>query len=161
MNRLRLTKTRLGYVHNYEDFKMRNINLLLVLALLFTSIGCSAESPLTEPEPVVEPEPELIPPPDLKDLGVCKIGMDVKPGESCSYIANREKITFWVNPEGLGCQSGRIPEREEIIFGLNVKIKAENANICRSPVIEKDDTFQTSFSAKRNDNNSWEILDVP
>ena len=47
MNRLRLTKTRLGYVHNYEDFKMRNINLLLVLALLFTSIGCSAESPLT------------------------------------------------------------------------------------------------------------------
>ena len=112
---------------------------------------------IREPEPVAEPEP----PPDLKDLGVCKIGMDIKPGESCSYIANGEKITFWVNPEGLGCRSGTIPEREEIIFGLNVKIEAENVNVCRSPLIEKDDTFQTPFSAKQNDDNSWRILDVP
>ena len=154
---------------------------VLILILLLTSVyfsGCESDMSITEPiveEPVVEPiaekpkpvvepiaeKPKNEPPPDLKDLGVCEIGMDVKPGESCSYIANKEKITFWVNPEGLGCRSGRIPEREEIIFGLNVKIKAENANICRSPVIEKDDTFQTSFSAKQNDDNSWRILDVP
>ena len=135
-------------------------------SLNYTVIGADDTAPIVEEpvveEPVVEePKPELKPPPDLKDLGVCKIGMVVKPGESCSYMANGEKITFWVHPDGLGCRSGRIPEREEIIFGIRVKIKVGNLNTCSDSVIEKDDAFQTSFSAEPNDDKSWTILDVP
>lgn len=123
------------------------------------------EEPAVEEPVVEEPKPEIKPPPDLKDLGVCKIGMNVKPGESCTYTANGENILFWVNQESHGCRSGHMPEfeREEIIFGIpvRIKVKAQNINICANPVIEKDNAFQTKFSAKRNDDKSWKILDVP
>ena len=130
---------------------------LLLLLLFSATIYCGCGSDETsEPEP--EPRSEFEPPPDLQRLGVCQPGMVVKPGEGCTYIANGEKITFWVNPEGLGCRSGPLPGADITILGKTVET---TFNICTNSIIERDDAFSTTFSAKQNDDNSWGILDVP
>ena len=129
---------------------------LLLLLLFSTTIYCGCGSDETsEPEP--EPRSEFEPPPDLRRLGVCQPGMVVKPGEGCTYIANGETITFWVNPNGLGCRSGIL---DLTILGKTIKT---TSRICGTYSIERDDTFQTTFSAVPcvGGTNSWKILEVP
>jgi len=146
---------------------MRYSGFLLLLAPFLFAIYCGC-SETTNP---VDEKSEITLPPDLKDLGVCKIGMNVKIGESCTYTANGEKITFWIDPEGIGCEFGAQDITTEINLGLlgdadvdgelNVKNCSEIGIGITTPFGNLNSPFSSEFSAEPNDDKSWTILDVP
>ncbi|MCE2401326.1 hypothetical protein J4G08_10610 [Candidatus Poribacteria bacterium] len=107
-------------------------------------------SPIPEPE-VPEPEPPLI------DRGPCAVGMTLKPGEKCTYVANGVEVVFSVKQNGTACREGG-PVFQEV---LGVEVRIENLNICRDNDIERDESFNSNFSASKNPDGSWTIEKVP
>ena len=82
------------------------------------------------------------------DKGVCAVGMVLEPGESCTYFAGATEVVFSVNAD-LGCRESRAVD------------KAKCLKLCVSPRIERDDLFNSNFSADKNQNGSWRIKRVP
>jgi len=128
-------------------------------------------NPMPEEQPIVNPMPEEQPivnpgidvaklPPNLKDLGPCRIGMTLKAGESCSYIAEGEKIIFYVNNENNACRNGHKPPGEHIVFGVKVRINRAHVNFCTDQRIRRDDLFNTRFAAVPII-GEWLIIGVP
>lgn len=149
----------------------------LSIALLLTGIlliGCgedredvvtpSTPGPIAEQVEEPEPEPEPEPPIALNNVGACKAGMILVAGESCTYIASGEQITFFIDNNGNACRSGRAPPRDEVIAGVNVQIEATEIKFCGNVGFERDDTFKTRLAAEKNADGSWIIahdLDGP
>ncbi|MDE0503925.1 MAG: hypothetical protein OXI86_07580, partial [Candidatus Poribacteria bacterium] len=53
-----------------------------------------------------QPEPPPLPEPPLNDLGACRAGMTLKPGESCSHVAGEANVVFSVRQDGTACREG-------------------------------------------------------
>ena len=126
----------------------------------------TAQVPVTavteDPEPPPEPpKPSPEPEPPLKDLGTCAIGMTLKPGESCSYVAGEANVVFSVRQDGTACREGGPVKGVQEIFGVRVNVNIENQNICRNNDIERDDAFNSNLSADKNADGSWTIKNVP
>ncbi|MDE0297037.1 MAG: hypothetical protein OXN17_00215 [Candidatus Poribacteria bacterium] len=116
-----------------------------LLTLLLTSlflIGCS------EGEEEIEMEVQYI------DKGTCAVGLTLKPGESCGYSGNGEKIVFFVSQDGSACRKGRAGDVLEV-GPLN--IRTEEQTFCVNYDIESDDLFGTNFSASKNPDGSWTV----
>ena len=117
------------------------------------------------PEPPVQqqpqPEPPPLPEPPLNDPGACAVGMTLKPGESCSYVAGKANVVFSVRQDGSACREGGPVEKVEEIFGVKVNVNIENQNICRNNDIERDDAFKSNFAASKNPDGSWTINSLP
>ena len=104
-----------------------------------------------------QPEPPPLPEPRLNDLGACAIGMTLKPGDSCSYVAGEANVVFFVQQDGSACREGG-PVLQEI-FGAQVRV--DNAKFCRNDSIERDDAFKSNFAANKNPDGSWTINRLP
>ncbi len=111
--------------------------------------------PVDPRDNIVPAEPE--PPITLNNVGTCKAGMILVAGESCTYIANGEQITFFIDDNGDACRSGRIPPRNEVVFGVNVHIEATDVKFCSNDGFERDDTFKTRLAAEKNADGGWII----
>ena len=98
------------------------------------------------------------------DKGACTVGMNLKPGEGCSYDSTKPfvEIIFAVREDGAAC-------REEVLssegFGgqleLPEQLQPRNLRFCVEWDIERDDFFETSFAASRNPDGSWTVKNVP
>ena len=93
-----------------------------------------------------------------RSLGPCAVGMEVQPGENCTYIARsgneKETVKFSVKSDGSACRKGNRPGAR--LLGSKVGI-----NFCVNYDIDKDDVFDTIFSASKNEDNSWRIRRIP
>ena len=82
-----------------------------------------------------------------------------------------EKITFWVNPEDLGCEFGVQDITTNVDLGLfgDADVEGEaNVKNCSNVGIgittsfgTLNSPFSSEFSAEPNNDNSWTILGVP
>ena len=89
--------------------------------------------------------------------GTCRVGDVLSPGESCTYVANGVDVVFSVKANGTACRAGGPVQR--VIFGGTVNIG--HVNFCTGNDIERDDTFNSNFSASKNADSSWTINTVP
>ena len=94
---------------------------------------------------------------ELVDRGVCAVGMKLKQGEKCRYVADQAKVVFSVKEDGTACREGG--PVFQVIFGA--KVRVDNFNICVGNDIERDDAFNSDFSASKNPDGSWTIEMVP
>lgn len=131
--------------------------------LFFTTIQKESDNDEREepevPEPPL-PEPPL-PEPPLNDLGACAAGMTLKIGESCSYVAGRANVVFYVKQDGSGCREGGPVKKVEEIFGVKVNIDVDHLDICADKVIDPDNAFNSNFAASKNPDGSWTINRLP
>ena len=128
----------------------------------------AAAIPVTFEVTVNPPAPQVTlgfginqPPSALIDNGACAVGMTLKPGESCSYDSNEPfaEIIFFVLPDGTACR-----EQVPLLRGqleIPEQFRPRNLKFCVGWDIERDDFFNTSFSARKNPNGSWTIKNVP
>ncbi len=93
------------------------------------------------------------------DLGACQVGMEVRPGESCSYPAGAYQVRFSVKPDGSSCRKSDKPITQEV-FGGQVTITGLG-DFCVQYDIREDDVFDTRFAAARNSDGSWTVQGVP
>ena len=101
------------------------------------------------------------PPSSFIDKGVCTVGMTLQPGESCTYDSKDPfaEIVFSVLHDGTVC-------REQVpLFGGQIEIpeqlRPRNLKFCVEWDIERDDFFNTNFSASKNPAGSWTVENVP
>ena len=111
----------------------------------------AAATPVAFKVTVNEPPP----PPPIRANRVCKVGMTLGPGESCGY---GPKVVFSVREDGTACRASSQPIYHNV-FGIDVRI--DNPSICGNHDIGRDDFFNTSFSASKNEDGSWTIKSVP
>ena len=119
---------------------------------------------VNEPPPSVQIGFGVNQPLSYIDKGACTVGMNLKPGEGCSYDSNKPfvEIIFAVREDGAAC-------REEVLssegFGgqleLPEQLQPRNLRFCVEWDIETDDFFETSFAASRNPDRSWTVKNVP
>lgn len=129
-----------------------------------TSIPVAFQVTVEEPPPSVQIGFGINQPLSYIDKGVCTVGMNLKPGEGCSYDSNKPfvEIIFVVREDGTAC-------REEVStfegFGgqleLPEQLQPRDLRFCVEWDIERDDFFGTSFSANKNPDGSWTIGNVP
>ena len=101
------------------------------------------------------------PPSALIDKGTCAVGMTLKSGESCSYDSNEPfaEIIFFVLPDGTACR-----EQVPLLRGkleIPEQFRPRNLKFCVGWDIERDDFFNTSFSARKNPDGSWAVKSIP
>ena len=111
----------------------------------------AAATPVAFKVTVNEPPP----PPPIRANRVCKVGMTLGPGESCGY---GPLVVFSVRDDGTACRASSQPIYHNV-FGIDVRI--DNPSICGNHDIGRDDFFNTSFSASKNEDGSWTIKSVP
>ena len=129
-----------------------------------TSTPVRFQVTVNEPLPSVQIGFGINQPLSYIDKGICVVGMNLKPGEGCSYDSNKPlvEIIFVVREDGTAC-------RKEVStfegFGgqleLPEQLRPRNLRFCVEWDIERDDFFGTSFSASRNPDGSWTVKDVP
>ena len=169
--RIVIKNTKMSRKITVSVIGMMLLPLGILLAPLFL-VGCGGSEEEDDPaasvsanplvdEDIVKKGVEAI---ALNNIGACKAGMILVAGESCTYIANGEQITFFIDDNGDACRSGRIPPRNEVVFGVNVQIEATDVKFCSNDGFERDDTFKTRLAAEKNADGSWIIthdLDGP
>ena len=140
----------------------------ILLTSLFL-VGCGGDEEEDTPEasvganPLVDKEEEVPPivreraEPPLNDLGVCAIGLTLKAGESCNYVAGEANVVFSVLQDGSACREGG-PVIQEV---LGAQVQVDNAKFCRNDNIEQDDAFKSNFAADKNPDGSWTINNLP
>lgn len=134
--------------------------------LLFTSIffaGCGVKVP---------PTLKLL---GIKEIKPCTVGLQLKPGEGCRYVANNKDLSFdfifYVVEGGAGFTGTvKTPTYSGPVGGLATSggmIRNENgdvktiitstvAEICVGPA-----ATQKCFSASRNSDGSWTVNRLP
>ena len=89
--------------------------------------------------------------------GVCAVGMRLRPGETCRYVAGSANVVFSVQWDGLACREGG-PVVQEI---LGFKTRFDSAKTCGNTDIDTDKFFNSNFAASRNADGSWTVRRVP
>ena len=115
--------------------------------------------PLPEPPAQQQPQPEPLPLPEppLNDLGACAIGLTLKAGESCSYVAGEANVVFFIQQDGSACREGG-PVLQEV---LGAQVRVDKAKFCRNDNIERDDAFKSNFAANKNPDGNWTVNSLP
>ena len=89
----------------------------------------------------------------------CQVGDIIRPGESCEYGIGETEVVFSVDANGAGCRSGS--PAFVVVFGIVVDELDRLDDFCTVREIERDEAFQTNFSASPNGDRTWTINSVP
>ena len=129
----------------------------------------ATSTPVTFQVTVDEPSPRVTldfglginrPPSSFIDKGACTVGMTLQPGEGCHYDDDLfAELIFFVQDDGKACRE-QVPK---VIEGIEIPehLRPRNLKFCVEWDIERDDFFETSFSARKNPDGSWTIKNVP
>ena len=106
----------------------------------------TVEAMMEEATPTPEPTPV--------DLGDCRDGMRLQPGEACRYTGGGSppaNVVLSVQHDEAICREGG-PVKQEIGGGT---INVDSLRLCSSGGFERDDAFQSDIAASANADGSW------